>query len=125
MPVTDCRLDTLSYREHGDGNGLTASLMRWFGETYLPGLEGADEPDVSPLRVDDLAGVAPALVLAAEYDPLRDEGEEYARRLQAAGVKVIHTRHEGMIHGFLRMTAVLDRSKDAVAQIAGAVRLAL
>ena len=125
VPVTDCSFDTESHRAFGQGYGLDSSVMRWFWEHYLPGLEGADDPDVSPLRAADLVGVAPALVLTAECDPLRDEGEAYARLLAAAGVDVEHTRYDGMIHGFLRMAAVLDSSATAVSQIAAAVRRAL
>ena len=99
--------------------------MRWFWEHYLPGLEGADDPDVSPLRAANLGGVAPALVLTAECDPLRDEGEAYARRLAERAWRSTHTRYDGMIHGFLRMSAVLDGSATAVSQIAVAVRQAL
>ena len=125
VPVTDCGFDTDSHRECAEGYGLTSADMRWFWETYLPGLREADDPDASPLRARDLRGVAPALVLTAEYDPLRDEGEAYAVRLAEAGVRVTHTRYDGMIHGFLRMTAVLDRSSEAVDQVADAVREAL
>jgi acetyl esterase len=125
VPVTDCAFDTPSYRERGEGYGLTARGMRWFWSTYLPGLAGADDSDVSPLRAPDLAGVAPALVLTAGYDPLRDEGEAYAERLRAAGVQVEHTRYEGAIHGFLRMRAVTGLSSAAIDQVAAAVRRAL
>jgi acetyl esterase len=121
VPVTDCAFDTRSYAENAEGYGLTARLMRWFWETYLPGLALADDPDVSPLRAPDLSGVAPALVLTAEYDPLRDEGEAYAARLREAGVPVAHTRYDGVIHGFFRMPAVTDRSTAAIEQVAAAV----
>jgi acetyl esterase len=125
VPVTDCRFDTGSHNDCGEGYGLTTTIVRWCFETYVPGLRGADDPDVSPLRAADLTGLARALVLTAEYDPLRDEGEAYARRLAEAGVPVSHTRYNGMIHGFIRMSAVLDRSLEAVAQIADEARAAL
>ena len=125
VPVTDCGFDTEWHRAFGQGYGLDTSVMRWFWEHYVPGLEGADDPDVSPLRAANLGGVASALVLTAECDPLRDEGEAYARLLAEAGVDVEHTRYDGMIHGFLRMAAVLDGSATAVSQIAAAVRRAL
>jgi acetyl esterase len=122
VPVTDCSFDTGSYAENGSGYGLELATMEWFWNLYLPGLAGADDPEVSPLRAPDLAGVAPALVLTAEYDPLRDEGEAYAARLGEAGVPVEHTRYDGMVHGFLRMPAVLDRARAAIDQIAARVR---
>jgi acetyl esterase len=125
VPVTDCGFDTKSHLELAEGYGLTGRVMRWFWELYLPGLNGADDPDVSPLRAPDLQGLAPALVITAEYDPLRDEGEAYAARLREAGVDVAARRYEGMIHGFLRMGAVLERSGDAVDEIAAAVGSAL
>jgi acetyl esterase len=125
VPVTDCAFDTASYAELADGYGLTERAMRWFWATYLPGLVGADDPDVSPLRAPDLGGVAPALVVTAEYDPLRDEGEAYAARLREAGVAVEHTRYDGAIHGFLRLRAISDLSGAAIDQVAGAVRRAL
>ena len=122
VPVTDCSFATPSYGENGSGYGLERATMEWFWNLYLPGLAGAADPEVSPLRAPDLAGVAPALVLTAEYDPLRDEGEAYAARLGEAGIPVEHTRYDGMVHGFLRMPAVLDRSGVAIDQIAARVR---
>ena len=122
VPVTDCSFDTGSYAENGSGYGLELATMEWFWNLYLPGLAGAEDPEVSPLRAPDLAGVAPAFVLTAEYDPLRDEGEAYAVRLGEAGVPVEHTRYDGMVHGFLRMPAVLDRARAAIDQIAARVR---
>lgn len=125
VPVTDCSFDTDSYAANGSGYGLERATMEWFWKLYLPDLRGANDPEVSPLRAPDLVGVAPALVLTAEYDPLRDEGEAYAARLRDAGVPVEHTGYDGMVHGFLRMPALLDRAADAIDQVARAVREAL
>lgn len=125
VPVTDFAFDTPSYAEHASGFGLERRTMEWFWSQYLQGRAPADDPDVSPLRAADLERVAPALILTAEFDPLRDEGEAYADRLRSAGVPVEHTRYEGMVHGFLRMPGVLDRAHDAVEQMSRAVAAAL
>lgn len=124
-PATDYAFDTPSYRENAEGMVLTAQLMRWFWTQYVQDPRRADERDCSPLRVPDLAGVAPALVVTAEYDPLRDDGEAYARRLQNAGVPAALSRYEGQIHGFVRMPAFIDRADDAIDEVADALRAAV
>ena len=116
VPVTDYSFDTLSHNENGTGYGLERETMKWFWSLYVRDRASAYDPDVSPLRAIDLEDVAPALVLTAEYDPLRDEGEAYAARLRDARIPVEHGRYDGMVHGFLRMPAVLDRSRDAIHQ---------
>ena len=122
-PVMDADLETSTYREFAEGYFLTAYAMRWFWDHYLP--EGDRfQPDASPLRADDVSGTAPALVITAEFDPLRDEGEAYARRLEEAGVPVTLSRYDGMIHGFFRMPAVIDRANDALAEASAALRAA-
>jgi acetyl esterase len=122
-PVCDADLETSTYREFADGHGLTAVSMRWFWDHYLPeGTGDRFDPDASPLRADDVSGTAPALVITAECDVLRDEGEAYAERLADAGVPVTLTRYDGMIHGFFRMPGVLDRANDAIAEAASALR---
>jgi acetyl esterase len=123
-PVTDFNLETGSYAANADGYGLTRNGMRWYWEQYLGGQDGG-QPDASPLRAADLSGVAPALVLTSEHDPLRDEGRAYAHRLREAGVPVRLVDYEGMIHGFWRMAAVIDRAQDALDEVAGALRAAL
>ena len=124
-PATDHAFDTPSYREHGTGTNLTEASMRWFWRHFLGDERRGDEPEASPLRRTDLAGVAPALVLTAEHDPLRDEGEEYARRLRDAGVPVTLTRYDGLVHGFMRMQAVLDAAGRGIDQVANAVQEAV
>jgi acetyl esterase len=127
-PVTDARGVTASYEELSEGFGLTRPGMGWFLEHYLSGGEGAlDDPRVSPLLADERAFAAspPSLVITAELDPLRDEGEAYADRLRAAGVPTESTRYDGMIHGFLGMGEVLTDGRRALTQAARALADAL
>jgi acetyl esterase/lipase len=121
-PVIDGGMDTPSYRDNGDGYFLTASMMAWFWDHYVPNRAERANPLASPLCSPDLRGLPPALVLTAEFDPLRDEGEAYARRLREAGVPTTLTRYDGMIHGFFGMPAALDRARDALGEAAKALR---
>jgi len=123
-PVMDAAMDTASYREKADGYYLTAAGMRWYWDHYLGGAEGSS-PDASPLRAAFLAGLPPALVVTAEHDPLRDEGEAYAARLRAAGVPAAVSRHPGMVHGFFRWRAVTPTADAAMQEAAAALREAL
>jgi acetyl esterase len=123
-PVTDHDLDTVSYRENATGYVLTRDAMRWFWDHYLAHEAQGREPYASPLRAPSMAGLPPALVITAEYDPLRDEGEAYAARLRDAGVPVTLTRYPGMFHGFVRLTKFLDQARTAVDEIAGSVQKA-
>ena len=123
-PVTDHSFDTPSYRENGEGYLLTTDMMRWFWDHYLRGPADSDNPYVSPLRAKDLAGLPPAVVLTAEYDPLRDEGEAFADRLTEAGVPVVRKRFDSQIHGFWPMMAVFEASKGALDLVAAELRKA-
>ncbi|GBD11594.1 Carboxylesterase NlhH [bacterium HR23] len=100
-PVTDYNFQRPSYRENGEGYLLTREGMEWFWGHYLAREEDGAHPLASPLRAPDLSGLPPALVLTAEYDPLRDEGEAYAERLAQAGVPTVCIRYMGNIHGFV------------------------
>lgn len=123
-PVTDARCDTASYEANAEGYFLTREAMRWFWQHYLPSEAHGADPLASPLRARDLAGLPPATVITAEFDPLRDEGEAYARRLEEAGVPVRHRRYDGVIHGFFGMGAVLPKARDAMALAAAELRAA-
>jgi acetyl esterase len=105
------------------GYFLTEANMDWYKDQYVPDRDRRGDPRVSPLLADDVAGLPPAYVATALADPLRDEGDEYAERLLAAGVPVAHQVHP-LIHGFLNMTAGRS-SREAIAQIAGALRQGL
>ncbi len=120
-PVCDAGLDTPSYREFAEGHGLTAEGMQRYWNLYLAGADGQD-PDASPSRASDLAGLPPAFVLTAECDVLRDEGEAFAAALREAGVEVRQRRYDGTIHGFWRWLAKAQVSNRAIAEVGGALR---
>jgi len=120
-PVIDAVFDTASYREFSAGHGLSAASMERFWRFYLDGADPAD-PDASPLRATDLAGLAPAYVLTAEEDVLRDEGEAYATALREAGVPTELVRWPGTIHGFFRWLAVTPAAREAVDAVGARLR---
>jgi acetyl esterase len=121
-PVTDCDFETPSYRENAEGYLLTRDSMRWYWDQYVPSAADRTNPYAAPMRAASLAGLPPALVITAEYDPLRDEGEAYASKLAAAGVPVSHTRYPGMIHAFFRFTDSIDAARAAVAEVVAALQ---
>jgi acetyl esterase len=123
-PVTDAACDTPSYNNNAEGYFLTKDAMHWFWTHYLGRNVDLSNPLASPLRAHNFGGLPPALVITAEFDPLRDEGEAYADRLKSAGVPVQLTRYEGMIHGFFTMAGILDSGKKAVEQATSALRTA-
>ncbi|MGW9212008.1 alpha/beta hydrolase [Embleya sp. NPDC055664] len=106
FPNTDLTLSRPSTREKATGWGLTTDAVAWGVENLVPDPVRRADPGVSPLFAADLAGLPPAVVVTAEHDPLRDEGDEYADRLRGAGVRVRHRRELGMVHGFLTMELV-------------------
>lgn len=112
-PALDARLAMPSVAEHAEGYGLTAATMRWYVDQYLPPGVDRDDPLASPAAARDLAGLPPALVVTAEHDVLRDEGEDYAARLRAAGVPVTLVREPGLVHGFLGTAGVLPPARAA------------
>lgn len=123
-PVTDCDFTTGSYRENGAGYLLDKEQMKWFFNCYTRGDVDLDDWRVCPLRARDVSRVAPALVITAEFDPLRDEGEAYARRLHEAGVPVQRHRYDGMIHAFFGLSGAFPASRDAIQRAATALRRA-
>ncbi|WP_022666205.1 alpha/beta hydrolase [Desulfospira joergensenii] len=112
--LDDCLPGTLSYRKFSTGYSLTLAIMKWFFDHYLPGKIDKDTPYLFPARSKSLENLPGALIITAEYDPLRDEGEEYAFRLEKAGSDVTLKRYEGMIHGFIIMHRAIDRGKQAL-----------
>jgi acetyl esterase len=132
-PVTDNvaprapETETPSYRLFADGFFLTAEQMRWYRGHYFGPAEAELAPDLrsSPLLAPDLSGVAPAHVVTAGFDPLRDEGEAYAARLREAGVPVTLRRHRGLIHGFVNMVGAGRVSREAVIEMGGVLRAGL
>ena len=121
-PVTNHAYDTPSYRDNADGYLLTRDAMVWFWNHYLSGESDGANPYASPLRAASLAGLPSAMVVTAELDPLRDEGEAYAEKLRQAGVPVKLKRYDGLIHGFFSMTGVFEQAKQAVADAAAEIR---
>ena len=120
-PVCDAGLNTPSYRDFKERYGLTAEGMQRYWNLYLDGADGF-QPDASPLRAGDLAGLPPTFVLTAEFDVLRDEGEAMAGKLREAGVDVTHRRYDGTIHGFWRWMAGTEQTRRAIAEVGGALR---
>lgn len=123
-PVTDANFETGSYQDNATGYMLTQAAMRWFWDAYLPSSAEARNPYAAPLH-GDLTRLPPAFVSTAEFDPLRDEGEAYAHKMQAAGVPVTLKRYEGMIHGFVRRTDLYDAAHEAIRDMAGAMAATL
>ncbi|MBA4867062.1 alpha/beta hydrolase [Streptomyces sp. PSKA54] len=128
-PVTDANFDTGSYRRFADGYFLRREAMRWFWDQYAPDESQRTQITASPLRAteEQLAGLPPTLIITAEADVVRDEGEAYAAKLRAAGVEVTATRYEGVIHDFVVLTPLSSTTaaRGAVAQAVLALRQAL
>ncbi|MDP6352972.1 MAG: alpha/beta hydrolase [Alphaproteobacteria bacterium] len=124
-PATDMTLGAQSHTDLAEGYRLTRVMIEWFRAQYLGAAADATDPRASPGATVDLAGLPPALVITAGFDPLRDEGDDYARRLAAAGVPVEHRCYEGMIHGFFSMGGWLDGGREALNQASRALAAAL
>ncbi|MDH4554476.1 alpha/beta hydrolase [Pseudomonas sp. BN417] len=125
-PVTDANFNNASYNQFADGHFLSKSLMQWFWNNYTTDPRQRAEIYASPLQasVEQLKGLPPALVQTAEFDVLRDEGEAYARKLDAAGVEVTSVRYNGMIHdfGLLNVLAKVPGTRAAMQQAGEALK---
>lgn len=122
FPNTDLSFDTGSYRSLGEGFLLTRSAMEWFRGHYLNDRAEIDDPRVSPLKANDFAGLPPALIYTAGFDPLRDEGHAYADRLTAAGVKTIHNEFDSLIHGFVGLRGTVPAAARAMDDMVAGLR---
>jgi acetyl esterase len=114
-----------SYRLFGDEFFITERALDWYKSQYLSDPDQALDPRCSPLLSEQLAGVAPAYIATAGFDPLRDEGEDYAQKLRDEGVAVALRRHRGLIHGFVNMVGIGHSGRDALQEAAGALRVGL
>jgi acetyl esterase len=124
-PATDALGELPSRETFAEGFLLTKGDMAWFEGHYLPEGCDADDPRVSMMRARDLADLPPAYVATAGFDPLRDEGEAYARRMREAGTRVALRRFPGLIHGFANLTAISASSRAAMLEVVGALRMGL
>ena len=126
IPATDASVDTGSYHEFGTGRFLARAFMKYGWDLYAPDAAARNNPYVSPLRasLQQLQGLPPALVVTSENDPLRDEGEAYARKLKEAGVSVIATRYNGMIHDFVLLNGILTdpEAQAAIRQMSAEIK---
>ncbi len=126
IPATDASVDSDSYHAYGEGRFLARAFMKYGWDLYVPDEKSRDNIYVSPLRAtpEQLKGLPPALVITAENDPLRDEGEAYARKLKDAGVNVAAVRYNGTIHDFVLLNALrhVPSTEAALTQISDGVR---
>ena len=121
-PVTDQQMDTTSYMEFGIGYSLERQRMLDARADYLRDESDRLNPLAAPLRADNLSGLPPALIITAEFDALRDEGEAYAARLEAASVRTVCTRYDGMMHMFFNAAIGFDKTFEAIAEVSASLR---
>ncbi len=122
-----CDIDASAYKsmeENATGYFLTRNAMEQMFELYV-GAKTSDDPYAAPIKAKDLSALPPALIITAEYDPLRDEGEAYGKKLQEAGTPTKVSRYDGMFHGFFAMADFIDKAKDARAEAGAALKEAL
>ena len=123
-PTLDPACDSPSAVANGEGYLLTTASMKWMWSLYVNGADDYANPYAAPIAAASLAGLPPALVITAEFDPLRDEGEAYGRALEAAGVPVTISRYDGMIHGFASCFDITPRAREAAGEVARALQAA-
>lgn len=121
-PPTNARANTESRRANGQGYLLTREMMDWFTALYLAGPEDKLNPYYAPCKAEKMLNLPPALVVTAEFDPLRDEGKAYANRLAEGGVDVEYVCYEGTIHGFVNSYRNIDKGRDAIALVSDRLR---
>ncbi len=124
-PVTDMSGNTYpSYAENESSQPLHTAMLEWFYQNYNPNTETRKEVYASPLLANNLSGLPPAIVITAEFDPLRDEGEAYAKKLAEAGVSLDFKRYEGVVHEFFGLAGAVSKAKEAVQQAADGLKRA-
>ena len=123
-PATDGAGEYPSVTENATGYFLTRGTMQWFWNHYSRGASIGTNPDASPMYAESLKGLPPATVITAEFDPLRDEGEAYAKRLGESGVATTLTRYDGMVHGFFGLLRDFDDARRALDEAATALKAA-
>ena len=124
-PITDSDFDRESYQSFREGYGLTLANMRWFWEQYMGKLSSMDDPLAAVLHHPLSQTLAPALIVTAEYDVLRDEGEAYAERLSKFGIQTTLKRYDGMLHGFVHFAGLFDTGDQAITEIGQTIRARL
>ncbi|CAN2191622.1 Aes Esterase/lipase [Candidatus Nanopelagicaceae bacterium] len=117
-PCNDRNFDTESYIENATGYGLSTQAMQWFWDQYLQGSQHDSNPYAIPMCASSFSGVAPAIIITAQYDPLISDGEKYAALLERDDVSVIYTEYAGMIHGFFTNMAVTPTAREAIDAVA-------
>lgn len=121
-PCNDRNFDTNSYKEHATGYGLSTQGMQWFWDQYLQGDQHDSNPYAAPMQATSFKGLAPAIIMTAEYDPLLSDGEKYASLLENDGASVLYKCFDGMIHGFFGNMAVTPTSQEAIDFLAEEVK---
>jgi acetyl esterase len=121
-PCNDRNFETDSYLKNATGYGLSTQAMRWFWDQYLQDDQHHSNPYAVPMRADSLSGVAPAVIITAQYDPLISDGEKYAELLEGDGVTVIYKEYAGMIHGFFTNLAVTPTARQSIDFVAEEIK---
>jgi acetyl esterase len=124
-PCNERDFETPSYLAYADGFGLPRKSMQWFWEQYLQGGDHDSDPYACPSRAKDFSNLAPAIIVTAEYDPLKDDGVKYERLLKGAGVPTSYLEYKGMIHGFVNLSAITPTAQRAIAECAKRIQTLL